>query len=761
MAQAIFRFLILFVFFFSGSASLIYQVAWQRALTLHYGVGSVSVAIVVSLFLLGLGLGALVGGWMAERVKARVLLYVLIELGIGACGLASLYLFSGFLPVLATFSLVTGFFVIFSLLIVPTILMGMTLPLVLKILNAANQDAGHSLSILYFLNTLGAAFGALSSAYVLISFFGISGAVATAAVLNLLLGVVVLLAYAVGKTRSAESEIENADTPDLENIGFRHDWQNYAAVFTTGFLAIGYQMVWFRFLTILLKPSAYVFSTVLGVYLLGIALGSYWMSRKIKSLHKSKGHKDLFFTLNAGISVVIIATFGLLYWAGDLGPVKWLLDTTFGAQLHPPYHPVYAIKGETLGEQLSSLYLLVDVVIWPILIVLPATFLMGASFPLISAMTIEASKTESWKAGTLYGVNILGNVLGALITGFFLFPIFGTEITLLVFVAIGLLWILGLETFRGKLLTFRNKAITTLAAIVIAVVGLPGKEELYLTMHGEKAGQKTILTEGVDSVVVSYHKPEAKQDWSLVYINGASHARFPAAAYRLEVMEAVRHAETIESALVIGFGGGDITNTLMMMPELKKITVVEISGALKKNLDQIKFYERIFGDERMNFVVEDGRRFLHTTDEKYDVVMMDPLRSTTAYSNNLYSKEFFQLVSSRMNPKGVLMTWFNEYRVIPNTLAATFDHMQCFYYFCLSSRSPMVDNQERYQTLFNNFDTTMQNAVNRRRDKDYYDKGNRDDVVKRQGDGQINTDMQPNTEYYIGYNLKRYFRWVN
>lgn len=759
MAHSIFRFLILFVFFFSGSAGLIYQVAWQRALTLYYGVGSVSVAIVVSVFLLGLGLGALAGGWLAERVTARVLLYFGIELAIGACGLASLYVFAGLLPVLASLSLASGFFLISVLLVAPTILMGMTLPLVLKILNAAEHDAGHSLSVLYFVNTLGAAFGALFSAYILISFFGISGAVATAAAINFVLAVVVLLAFVLAQRWPSASLVAEANTPDLENIGFPHEWQNYAAVFTTGFLAIGYQMVWFRFLTILLKPSAYVFSTVLGIYLLGIALGSFWMSRKIKSLHQTKTHKDVFFLLNAGISFVVVITFGLMYWLSDTGIVNWLLSTTFGQQLHPPYHPMYAIKGETLGEQLRSLYLLLDVFIWPILIVLPATFLMGASFPLISAMTIEASRTESWKAGTLYGVNILGNVLGALITGFFLFPILGTEITLILFALVGILWVLGLETFRGRSLSFQHRIIAVLAAAVVAYFVLPGHEQLYMVLHGEQGGRKHILTEGVDSVVVSYHNPDATADSSSVFINGSPHARFPAAAYRLEVMETVRHAKSVESALVIGFGGGDLTNTLMMLPELKEITVVEISEALADNLSEIDFYGRIFNDERMNFVVEDGRRFLYTTDKTYDVVLMDPLRSTTAYSNNLYSQEFFRLIRSRLKENGVLMTWFNEYRVIPNTLASVFGHMQCFYYFCLSSPSEMVDNQERYNFLFNSFTDTMKNAINKRRERDIYDKGGRDEVVKRQGKGTVNTDLNPVTEYYVGFNMKKYFRW--
>ena len=162
--RAAFYAILLCVFFFSGAASLVYQVAWQRSLTLYYGVGPVSTAIIVSVFLSGLGLGALAGGWVAERMRNLLALYLLIEIGIGAFALVSVDLFRTVFPLLTGLSLLHGFFLIVGVLLVPTILMGATLPIVLKILNRVGQDAGHSLSLLYFVNTLGAAAGALVAA---------------------------------------------------------------------------------------------------------------------------------------------------------------------------------------------------------------------------------------------------------------------------------------------------------------------------------------------------------------------------------------------------------------------------------------------------------------------------------------------------------------------------------------------------------------------------------------------------------------------
>ena len=188
--------LLKFVFFFSGFSSLIYQVVWQRLLTTYYGVGSISITLIVSVYMFGLGLGALLGGFLAERVKARITLYFLVELLLGIFGLASL----PFLDVLGRYtagsSYIVSFCFMFLFLCIPTVLMGITLPLLTKIYNRLVQNFLASISILYFINTLGAALGAVIASYGVISFFGLDTGIYVAAAINFVLAIFIFSARA-------------------------------------------------------------------------------------------------------------------------------------------------------------------------------------------------------------------------------------------------------------------------------------------------------------------------------------------------------------------------------------------------------------------------------------------------------------------------------------------------------------------------------------------------------------------------------------
>ena len=133
------------------------------------------------------------------------------------------------------------------------------------------------------------------------------------------------------------------------------------------------------------------------------------------------------------------------------------------------------------------------------------------------------------------------------------------------------------------------------------------------------------------------------------------------------------------------------------------MTVVEIADTLIDNLRQVPLYNHLFADPRLTLVIDDGRRYLQREPAQYNVIFMDPLQSTAAYSNNLYSREFFELVKQRLAPGGVLMTWMNEYNIVPRTLATVYSSMKCFYYFCVSSNQPLAyDTARRQRVLSSN-----------------------------------------------------------
>ena len=188
--------LLLALFFLSGFAALLYQVVWQRVLFSVYGIDITSVTVVVTVFMLGLGAGSLLGGALSERMRSRaLLLFAILEAGIGLFGLVSLPLFEFVAGRTLELSRTSIGLVTFALLLVPTTLMGATLPLLVQYATARSHNVGRSVGLLYFANTLGAAAGAFGAALLLLGLFGLAHTVVGAAALNLVLAAAVLLVW--------------------------------------------------------------------------------------------------------------------------------------------------------------------------------------------------------------------------------------------------------------------------------------------------------------------------------------------------------------------------------------------------------------------------------------------------------------------------------------------------------------------------------------------------------------------------------------
>ncbi len=286
--------LLAFVFFLSGFASLLYQVIWQRLLTLYYGVGTVSIALIVSAYMLGLGLGALAGGFLAERVHNKIKLYGIIEILIGCFGLASLALLDFLGRATAGSNYTISFIYMCLFLCTPTLLMGATLPLLIKIFNGLVHDFLFSVSRLYFMNTLGAALGAICCSYLVISFLGLDFGIYMAAGLNFILAGIIIYSGKIYTHRIPRNSTIGSKVFRPSDLGKFV----YLLVFITGFLAIGYELIWFRVVGIFVKASPYAFSTVLAVYLLGIALGSYYIEKYLRK-HPNSDPVSLFFFCNS------------------------------------------------------------------------------------------------------------------------------------------------------------------------------------------------------------------------------------------------------------------------------------------------------------------------------------------------------------------------------------------------------------------------------------------------------------------------------
>jgi predicted membrane-bound spermidine synthase len=728
------------VFFCSGLASLIFQVAWERLLTIYYGVGPVAITLIVSVYMLGLGLGSLMSGYLADVTRRRVAIYVAIETCLGAFGLLSL----PYMDFLGRYTAGSSYWVaslcIFLFLCIPTLAMGMTLPLIVKIFNRSARDFFDTVAYLYFINTLGAAVGALVASYILISFLGLDRAIYVAAGIDFLL-VAIILAWA---RHAPPVEVATAEAPPRsEPLEGALKKKAYILVLITGFLAIGYEISWFRVLEVLVKASPYAFSSVLAVYLTGIAFGSYGMSQYLKK-DPAIPRRSLFFLLQALIGAYVLVSVGGYYYLTR--------DTAFGeltrASTAAQVHPAAILPDGFSREELAKLLPTLDIFYWPALFVLVPTLLMGASFPLIAHLALEGPDREGRTVGQVYFFNTVGNVLGGVLTGFLLLPMLGTEVTLLSLSLIAVSLVLFVERFPTRAIPLSWRATMAVVLVVTALALFPGRGRLFAVIQPpDGQGWNSYFEEGIDGVVMTYQKGEAVTN----YINGLGHGSRPGYAFYSEAIEAISFARKIERVLIIGFGTGSFTETVLKLDGVKRITLVELNRTLLTNLRKMEVFRTILTDPRLDVEVDDGRRFLLRSAETYDLIMIDPLRTTTAYSNNLYSSQFFELVRRHLSDEGVFLVWHDEREVLPKTLASVFPHVRYYGLCSLASDAPLLEDSRRRRQVLDAFSPQERAAIER---FDLRSRGD-SDYVHRLGPGHlINQDWRPYCEYFLGIKIR-------
>lgn len=722
-----------------------YQVAWQRLLTVYYGVGSISITLIVSVYMFGLGLGALFGGFLAERSKNKIILYFIVELLIGCFGLISLPFLDFLGRYTAGSNYLLAFLYMFAFLSIPTFLMGITLPLLTKIFNNLIRNFLETVSYLYFTNTIGAAAGAVFASYVIISFWGLDNTVFFAVATNFVLALLILSArfFPVIKEETSATVQEEENEAILGRAA-------YLLVFVTGFLAIGYEIVWFRIVQILIKSSPYAFSSVLCVYLSGIAFGSLGMNHLLKK-NMSFDKKNIFFLLQFLIGFIVIVIITGYYYLTKFTPLEIFTHTSFSMGVHPQL----LLPSMTSIKAFSrDTFLLIDVFLWPFIFVFIPTVLMGASFPLISLLALSQKDKEGKTIGTVYFYNITGNVIGGIFTGFILLTYLGTEITLLLFSSIGLLFMVLIKRLAGKELHLNRRIAVVLVLLIVSVLFFPKKGQLYEIMHGvRRAKLEKYFEEGRDGVVMTYKNNDRLSN----YINGLSHGGRPDYQNFHWVNEASKYAPRSENILIIGYGTGSVTEAVLKMDGVKKITVVELNNELMTNLKKMSFFKEMLSDDRVNLVIDDGRRFLLRSDDKFDLVFMDPIRPMSGYSNNIYSLEFFNLVKQNLRDDSIFVVYNHANPFISKTLISSLDHFKAYNRFMLTSKTPLKIREDRRDYYIDKLSpVTREKVLEMAQSETKY--ADKDSAYVRDmlAPYPVNHDWKPNAEYYIGSRFKKY-----
>ena len=724
------------IYFFSGASSLIYQVVWQRALSTHFGVGPISTTVIVSLFMAGLGIGAYLGGALTRRVRDAISVYLAIELTLGVFGSLSLW----FLDLAGAFMTSHGFWLrviaVAGFLLIPTLLMGMTLPFLTHIFVARDPRLGEVVSRLYFVNTLGAALGAIASSVVLISFWGLDRALYVAAAINLGLALAIQLVRRLEPGGAAQAQQSEALLAPAEaRRGFP-----VFVVFVTGFLAIGYQMVWFRIVGVIVKDSPYAFSGILATYLLGIAFGSLWVHRRLEQ-RRVGDVRRLYFGLQIAIAAYSFVVVLLLYWLLKAHALERLMRLSFDADIHPPKISRQLLSGP------GQIFLFFDIFWWSGCLFFPATLFMGAAFPLAPLLANKDVEGSGATVGKVYFLNVAGNVLGGVVTGFVLLPWLGSERTLMAFTAVGISFLLFIDrigTFAPRLPV---RAATLAAALAVVWLGT-SHDGLMQALHRRNNKGEAFFSEGVEGTVMTYVDGNKVTN----YLNGQGHGGRPNLKFYVEAVEAAAWSGRLERVLFIGYGTGSTMEAILKLPEVKEVVLVELNGTLMRNLSRVPLFQSLLADPRIHLIIDDGRQYLMANHAPFDAIFLDPLRTATAYSNNLYSREFFQLVAEDLSPSGVMMLWQDEFDILPRTVASVFGHVRYNSYFLLASNAPFVEHPERRAQIRTGFDAEMQQEIEAFPLPPASDQAS--DQLRIDLDA-INADWKPRTEYYLGWSTKR------
>jgi spermidine synthase len=654
------------LFFASGMPALIYQVVWQRALFAIYGVNVESVAVVVSAFMLGLGIGSLLGGRLSVRFPRHgILLFGGCEMGVAVFGILSLRIFHW----AASFTAGSGLLhvILFSLLLLllPTMLMGATLPLLVEHLVGRSGRVGLSVSRLYFVNTLGSAMACYFCAEFLLRDYGLSGSVKIAACLNVMVG---LTAFLYGRSRRATTPQRTTDEQRM--APFAPAISLPMAMFLaalSGCISLGFEIEWFRVFSIASMDRAPAFSLLLATFLAGVAAGAYLAE---------------YFTHDVSPKRVLQVIGVMMMVAGAISTYL------------PPL--VASLMGRRI-PYLSSV---------PLFFVTAA--LVGAVMPLLCQLSVNPGEQAGRGVSLVYVSNIAGAVVGSLGIGFVLMQYFTLlQIALLLGVsaiATGMLIVSQQELhFRRPPLWAASLGLAALALVLVAPrqyallyekLAFGGKyQEMGAFAHvvENRNGVICVTPDGAlfgGSVYDGYFRVDPEND-----VNSTIRAFF---------VNAVHPAP--KRMLMIGLASGSWGQVFANSPEVESLEVVEINPGYLQLISKYPIVRSLLENPKLRLHIDDGRRWLIAhPEERYDFIVANATYHWRDHSSSLLSKEFFQIIHRHLNPGGIY--YFNS--------TGSFDAMATalreFPYglrvinFLMVSDSPFVVDKARWESDLREF----------------------------------------------------------
>ncbi|MDQ6831626.1 MAG: fused MFS/spermidine synthase [Gemmatimonadota bacterium] len=666
------------VFILSGIAGLIYESIWTRYLGLFVGHTAYAQIIVLTIFLGGMSIGAIVIGQRSERLKQPLVVYACVEVVVGLIGLVfhDVFVFvthfaydTIFPPLAGGMGLLIAKWLIAALLILPqSILLGMTFPLMSAgALRLTSGRPGRVLALLYFANSIGAAMGVLLAGFYLIAKAGLPGTLLTAAIINIAVGLVTFLGLRLLR-REGEAGASQRTQPEASSslhLPARTAQLLLVISFGTAVASFIYEIAWIRMLSLVLGSATHSFELMLSAFILGLALGALCMHRLADRFSNS---------------------------VRALGIIQWCMGCAALATL-----PVYLQSFEWTSSLLNALdytdqgYSLFTVARYAfcLAVMVPSTFFAGMTLPLITRTLMVSGRGER-AIGWVYGLNTLGSIVGVIAAGLVLLPIMGLKNLLIegavIDMALGVIVLRVAARGSARARNIAYGSALALAAVTLLAVRTGPFDQYrlasgvyrYARISGPNERRILFYKDGrTASVSVAYGfagqitsimtngKPDASLDSSWFKHDGQ---RRPVAGDESTQMLlpfiTLAHAPHAQSMAVIGFGSGMTSHILLGSPEARAVYTIEIEPNMPRG--SRAFYpanKRAYDDPRSHIIIDDAKSFFAGTNQKFDLILSEPSNPWVSGVSGLFTNEFYQRIRSYLTPNGVFGQWLHLYEI--------------------------------------------------------------------------------------------------
>lgn len=664
----------------AGASLFVYEVVWVRQASLLFGVSVYAYAAVVTAFLGGGALGNWFFGRIVDRIPSLVL-FASLQVAVAGLALVTLAVFEGLRPVYASLAptlgmdraAITGLRIALSVVILcpSAFLMGGTLPVIGKWSERVRQATpGSAVAGLYAMETLGAAVGCAATALILLRYWPVPTAIYVAMAINALTALISLTVH--WGRRSPNPAVAMAPIrwfraplrPGTSQSGAQDGRQRILWLYAgSGFVALGFQMVWSRILAIFTLDAVFSFAIVLTAFLTGLALGSGIGSRFLRR-HSPSVH-----------------TFAKAQWLLALCG----MGTVFLFYLMPLLSYEDLFGDYALGQAILFEFLL------GLLALLPPTMVMGFLFPITVQLVAGGARTGLGAAtGDASAANTLGAICGILAVTFLLVPFIGLQYTVWLLSGGSLLLGLGavVPAIRSRRAwSWREMRMPGAVALCCLVGFAFHPPPYYLGFRQDPTEQMVFYEEGAETTVAVFHVPE--HSYKVSFVDGR--IEVPTDAVSMRAFRALGHLPALvhpgaERALMLSFGNGIATGSL----DTHGIPAIEAVDLSREMMEAAELYweenYNVSRSPRLELHVEDGRNFLLRTDRRYDIITTDATHPSNTSSWSLFTQEFYAGVAARLQPQGVFFQWLpfhsmqeEDYRKILRTFQSVFPHASLWY----------------------------------------------------------------------------------